>query len=77
MILKERFNSLAVKLWIVSQLAVLPTCKPSIGANPKTSVASDAQGPHIVAGETLTLWWLPGTCSQAIEAVQAKFRAEP
>src|SRR4029453_13274098 len=38
-ILKQRFNNLPIQFRVVSQLAVLPACKPAIGANPKTSVA--------------------------------------
>ena len=41
MILKEGFNRLPIQLRVVSQLAVLPTCKPQTSANPKTPVARD------------------------------------
>jgi hypothetical protein len=46
-ILKERVHRLSSKLGVLSQLAFLPTCKPSIGANPKTPIA---------AGEVYSCW---------------------
>jgi hypothetical protein len=77
MILKECFNLLPIQLGVVSQLAVLPTCKPFTGANPETPVARGAQVSNIVAGETLALWRLPRNVPNTIEAKQAEFRAEP
>ena len=76
-ILKERRNNLSGKLRVVSQLAVLPTCKPMISANPKTPIARGEQASNIVAGEMLTRWRLPWDAPNAIEAKQTEFRAEP
>jgi hypothetical protein len=77
MILKERFNLLPIQFRVVSQPAVLPTCKPSSAANPETPVARDAQVSNIAAGETLALWRLPHDIPNTIEAKQPEFRAEP
>ena len=61
----------------MSQLAVLPTCKPFRSADPKTPVARDEQASNIAAGEMLTRWRLPWDAPNAIEAKQAEFRAQP
>ncbi len=61
----------------MSQLAILPACKPFDGANPKTPIARSQKASNLAARETLTLWRLPGDAPNAIEAEQAEFRAEP
>src|SRR5208282_3803657 len=76
-ILKERDDSLPSKYRVVGQLAVLPTCKPFRGANPKAPIARDEQASNKAAGETLTLRRLPGNAPNAVEAKQAEFRAKP
>jgi hypothetical protein len=70
-------ETLSGKLRVVSQLAVLPTCKPFRGANPKTPIARGEQASNIAAGEMLTRRRLPWDAPNAIEAKQAEFRAEP
>jgi hypothetical protein len=61
----------------MSQLAILPTCKPSCGANPKTPIARCEQASNIAAREMLTRWRFPWDAPNAIEAKQTTFRAEP
>jgi hypothetical protein len=62
---------------VVGQLAVLPTCKPFRGANPKTSIAPGEHASNIGAREMLTRGRLPGDAPNAVEAKQAEFCAEP
>ena len=76
-ILKERNDGLSSELRVMSQLAVLPTCKSFIGANPKTPIARGEQASNMAAGEMLTCRRLPWDAPNAIEAKQAEFRAEP
>ena len=70
-------NILSGKFRVLSQLAVLPTCKPFIGANPKTPIARGEQASNVAAGEMLTRRRLPWDEPNAIEAKQAEFRAQP
>jgi hypothetical protein len=65
-ILKERTN-LSSQLRVVRQLAVLPTCKPFSGANPKAPIARGEQTSDGSAGEMLTSWRLPWDTPNAIE----------
>src|SRR5260370_23557926 len=76
-ILKERLNNPSSKLRVVSQLAIFPTRKPFISANPKTPVAPGKHVLNKAAGEMLTRRGLPWYKPNAIEAKQAEFRAEP
>ena len=68
---------LASQFRVVSQLAVLPTCKPFSGANPKTPIPGSEHASYIGAREMLARGRLPGDALNAIEAKQAEFRAEP
>jgi len=61
----------------MSQLAILPTCKPFCGANPKTPIARGNESSNVAAREMLTRWRFPWDAPNAIEAKQTKFRAEP
>ena len=67
-ILKERKNDLSGKLPMLSQLAVLPTCKAFTGTNPKRPVARDKQRSDFAAGEMLTRGRLPGYAPHPIES---------
>jgi len=71
MILKERKETLSGKLRVLSQLAVLPTPKAFIGANPKSPIPRGEQPVNLAAGELLTRWRLPRDSPPAIEAQQA------
>jgi hypothetical protein len=61
----------------VGQLAVLPTGKPRISANPKTPIARDEQRSNPAVWERLTRGRLPSGGPNAVEPEQAEFRAEP
>jgi hypothetical protein len=61
----------------MGQLSVLPTGKPFVGADPKAPIARGEQLSNIATGEVLTRWRLPWDASNAIEAKQARFGAEP
>src|SRR5580693_538720 len=76
-ILDGRSKFQSGKIGIVRELAVLPTCEPLIGANPKTPIAPGEQTCNHAAGELLTRRRLPGDGPDAVEAKQAEFRAEP
>src|SRR4029453_5216466 len=60
-----------------TQLAVLPACQPSKGADPKTPVTRALQTSDIAAGEMLPRRWLPRDGPYAIEPSQAKFGTQP
>jgi hypothetical protein len=77
MILKERSHTHSSKLWILSQLAVLPTCKAFCGPDPKTLIAGDEQAPNLVTGELLTRWRPPRDASNAVKSKQSELGAEP
>jgi hypothetical protein len=75
-ILKERTN-LSGNLRVERQLAVLPTCKPLGGANPKAPIAGGEQASDRSAREMLTCGRPPRDRSNTVEVEQAGFRAEP
>jgi hypothetical protein len=62
---------------MLSQLAVLPTCKAFLGTNPKIAVARDEQRSNFAAMEMLTRGRLPGDAPNPIETKQAEFGAQP
>src|ERR1700747_291155 len=65
------------KFWILRELAVFPTGETLPRANPKRAVACHQQVEDFFIGELLTAWRLPGNGANAIETIQAKFRAQP
>src|SRR5262249_16808048 len=76
-ILEEPINTLSSKLRVLSELAVLPTCKPLRCADPKSPVPRDEQAPDLAGGKRLIRWRLPGDSPYAIEAKQAELRTQP
>src|SRR6185369_17790105 len=76
-ILEECKNNLSGKLWILTELAVFPTCESLIGADPKCPVARCQQVRNDAVGETLIRWRLPGDILDAIEADHSEFCAKP
>src|ERR1700734_3948233 len=77
MVLHERMDILPGQFRVLSQLAVLPTCEPFSGANPKTPIARSEHASNIGAREMLARGRLPGETPNPVEAEQAEFRAEP
>jgi hypothetical protein len=48
-----------------------------ITPDPQTPIARGEQALNVVGGEVLARWWLPCDASDAIEAKQTEFSAEP
>jgi len=76
-VFKKRPNALSRRLRVEGQLAVFPTGKPLIGANPKTPIARGNQGSNVAALELLTGGRLPLDLLDTIEPKQTEFRAQP
>src|SRR5260370_34047456 len=78
MILKDCCtNQLSSQRRVLSQLAVLPTCKSFGGTNPKSPVSRGEQAENTAGREMLTRWRLPGDGPDTIEAQQPEFRTQP
>src|SRR6266699_519735 len=76
-ILKEVSNPLSHKFGILSQLAVLPTCQPFGGADPKSPIARGEETINHAGGKRLIGRRLPVHVSDVIEAKQVEFRTQP
>lgn len=77
MILEERTNLFIGELWVLNQLAVLPTCKAFTSANPECPIACGEQFRNIAAWKLLARRRLPWHAPKPVEAMQAEFRPKP
>src|SRR5262249_3666759 len=75
--LNDRQNIGPGNLGLLRKLACLPTGKPFKCANPQGAVVCNQQGGDPVAGKLFPTWRLPWHGTNAVEAKQAEFRAEP
>ena len=75
-ILKELQHIMSGKLRVLSQPAILPARQPSPGTDPECSIPRREETEDVVRRKMLARWF-PRYGSNAIEAKQAEFRAEP
>ena len=76
LVLKKPEGQLSVKLAIVIEPTVLPTCQSLLGANPERPVRRDQQARDCVGREMFVSWRLPGDKPDTVEAEQAEVCAQ-